>query len=61
MKNRQDLKRQIANILQSSEMWTYIMDSYHKTEDKEQEGILVNDFERILNKIIDLFENESQK
>jgi hypothetical protein len=57
--NREEIKRKIAYILQSSEMWTYIMDSYHKTEDEETEEILEQDFDNILNKIIDLFENRN--
>jgi hypothetical protein len=32
MKNKEQLKAEITKIIQSSEMWTYVMDSYHKTE-----------------------------
>jgi hypothetical protein len=59
MKAKEQLKAEIANILQSSEMWTYLMDSYHETEDEEEQEILQNDFENILNKIIELFDKQS--
>ncbi|KAK3582315.1 hypothetical protein CHS0354_023856 [Potamilus streckersoni] len=55
MKNQEALKTEIAKILQSSEMWTYLMDSYHKTKDAEEQELLENDFDNILLKIIELF------
>ncbi|GIV30160.1 MAG: hypothetical protein KatS3mg028_1226 [Bacteroidia bacterium] len=56
--NREDLKEKIAEILQYSEMWTYLMDSYHKPEDEETQKILDQDFNNILDNIISLFENK---
>jgi hypothetical protein len=56
MKDKEQLKLEITKILQTSEMWTYLMDSYHETEDEEEQEILETDFDNILNKIIDLFE-----
>ncbi|GAB4129784.1 MAG: hypothetical protein Fur0027_14950 [Raineya sp.] len=59
MKNKEQLKLEITKIIQSSEMWTYLMDSYHETEDEEEQDILEQDFENILNKIIVLFEKNN--
>ncbi|GAB4493141.1 MAG: hypothetical protein OHK0045_22080 [Raineya sp.] len=59
MKNKEQLKLEITKIIQSSEMWTYLMDSYSKTEDEEEQYILEQDFENILNKIIVLFEKNN--
>lgn len=54
------IKDKIYNILSSSEMWTYLMDSYNYPEDEECAEIIEKDFDNIVNEIVKLFSVSNQ-